>query len=234
MRKETVNILMIHELSEEARQSAYEDHLSDGVLYAFEDENKESLEAFEAIFPITINDWSYDSCSGYIQFEMYAPLSEIEDMSGLRLSRYLYNNYWDQITEGKYYGKLVNTFKDGHPIPVSSQHPAGVRHVKRYSKWLRESCCPFTGYYMDDMLLTPLFKFMNRPDDTTFKELMEQCLDAWVDACIKDRQDQESFEHFVSTAEANDWEFTENGERWATMRIATLFPSKSPNQRLTA
>ena len=204
MRTKTIELFTINELSDKAKEKAHENYLNEDREYVWENENRDSLDAFEDVFPIKVTNWSYDSYSGYISLRME---TDYDEMSGHRLATYIYNNYWHSITKGKYYSLWSKTEK-------SPNNPNMAKLKTRYSKVMivTEGACPLTGYVADDVLLEPIFCFLKKPDNTTFKELMQECLDAWIKYCVDDRSYQDSLEYFIETAQANEWEFTKDGE----------------------
>jgi len=180
---------------------------------------------FVEIFPVKVRGWEYGA---YVRCDVkfsFVPSrignsshwneDSYEEMSGWRLATFIWNNYGTQIYKGKYYGKLVDTDKFGNKIEKSKMHPAGQRHVRRFSKvFLSASDCPFTGFTADNYLLDPLLEFMKAPDDTTFPELMEKCLQSWAKGCGEDMEANTSLEAFMEDAEANDMEFYEDGKQY--------------------
>lgn len=186
-----VPVFKLDELSEEAKRRAY-CAWQETYPYAWADENRKTLEVFESIFPIRVIDYSYDSCDGQIKFD-FLEEDYIAEMRGIRLMKYIYNNYFDLITKGKYYGKLHS-------------------HKKRYSKVIVDKSCSLTGYFMDDVILKPIFDFLKRPSEfITFYDLMEQCLISWIKACVDDVYWYYSFESFKEYVDVNGIEFFEDG-----------------------
>ena len=185
-----------HELSETAQQRAYEKSL-DSFEMSWTSENSESLAEFCREFPVTAKDWSYGnaaSISSVIHYGEYE--KEVWELSGLRLRTWLLNNFHNVLYKGKYIH-----------LPIQG------RHVFKYSKaMIEESCCPFTGYCMDDTLMDPIWGFIRKPDNRTLEDILGECLWSWVQACQKDYEWQTSFDAFKEDCEANKWEFTEDGE----------------------
>ena len=101
MRTKTIELFTINELSDKAKEKAHENYLNEDREYVWENENRDSLDAFEDVFPIKVTNWSYDSYSGYISLRMETDYEEIDEMSGHRLATYIYNNDWQSITKGK-------------------------------------------------------------------------------------------------------------------------------------
>ncbi len=54
----TINTYSFSELSEEAKSRALDDYRSSGFEYAWQDENRDSLNAFCALFGVSVKDWS--------------------------------------------------------------------------------------------------------------------------------------------------------------------------------
>jgi hypothetical protein len=200
MRTKTVTLYKFAELSETAKQKAYDNWLAGDRNNPWANENINTLFAFKKIFPITLghNDLTQFSFAGD---------DEIEQLRGQRLANYIWNNYKSQIYKGRYYSTSMKKIK------VDKEHPAGLTYTKRYSRIQLDNCCVLTGYCMDDEILNPIYTFLNKPDENiTFGELMQKCIDNFKDAVEKDDEYSYSMEFFMDEAEANDYEFTENGE----------------------
>lgn len=213
MKTVKVKVYSVTELTEQAQQKAYE-HWAQSNDYPWADENRSTLNEFEKIFPIKVKNFEYGGGgSPFVNWEFQGD-DNVEELTSHRLATYLWNNYRRQIFKGKYYGRLVDTFPNGNKIPVSKEHPIGQRHVLRYSKVIIENSCVLTGYGMDEDILQPMYKFIDKPDDRNFKDLIEDCLHSWATACDKDYDHCNSMEYFIDHAQGNDYEFTEDGERF--------------------
>ena len=77
-----------------------------------------------------------------------------------------------------------------------------------------EKDCPFTGYIADEYCLYPLRKFIERPYDTTFSELLRDCLENWVSSCNDDVEWSNADEQVDDSIIANEYEFDKHGNRW--------------------
>jgi hypothetical protein len=192
----TITTYSFDELSDDAKQRAIEQWRTNTTEIDWAEENKDTLNAFCGIFPIDVTDWEY----GYrniINCRMTTEYDEIDNLTGIRLLKYLSNNYWDKIYKGKYYST-------GHP-----------NYKSRRSNCQFESICPLTGYCMDESILEPIHTFMKQPNDrTTLKQLLYECLQSWIQACAKDYEWQQSDKYITDTIQANDYEFTEDGKRY--------------------
>ena len=73
--------------------------------------------------------------------------------------------------------------------------------------------CPFTGFCGDENFLDPIRAFLKNPDkETTMKELMDDCVYSVLTAARKDAEYQMTEEYFIDHADANNFEFTEDGK----------------------
>lgn len=183
----TITLYRLDELKGSAKERAL-DWLRDDTDFWAEERNA-TLTAFEKIFPITVRDYDYGN-QNYINF-MFDDEEEISKLSGIRLMKYIYNNYFSALWKGKYYHMNSKT---------------------RHSKVMFDNCCPLTGYYLDNAILDPIFNFLKKPDNTTtFYDLLYDCLQSWVYACRDDLEYLNSEECLTETADANGWLFDEYG-----------------------
>lgn len=91
----TYDIYNLHELTREAQAKAHS-HWAEHFDYSWADENEKTLQAFEQIFNIKVDRWSYDDYSYWYRFTSH--YSEEEDnLKGVRLLKYLVNNYWNDL-----------------------------------------------------------------------------------------------------------------------------------------
>lgn len=200
MREITVKIYQFHELSEKAQRRAWEN----GPDFSgdYDSEFRETLKRFEDIFDIKVYRWSMDYCGTDYAFVTAGRATEAPEGDALRLARYIWNNYAEYITRGKYYGKLVYR---------ENQRP---RHVKRYSKATFEmDNCPLTGFFADCDILQPVIDCLHyKRFFDSYDELIDACLDSFFDTWRADVEYHNSFEYFAEMCEINEYEFYETGE----------------------
>lgn len=200
-REINITVYEINELSEEAKQKAFSDFCRDDD-YPYERENEATLKAFEKIFPIEIDNWEYGSGSCYVSFDNTEDDDIMYSMKGIRLLKYLWNTYSENLYSRKRYS-LVSKEQDNNAIAKTKD---------RYSKVILTSCCELTGYCMDEAILEPIYEFMKHPDKSVgFHTLINKCLRGWVEACNNDYWAYFDMENFIETSEANDWEYHEDG-----------------------
>ncbi|MDD7291720.1 MAG: hypothetical protein PUG86_07940 [Veillonella caviae] len=186
----TYEVYNFHELTREAQAKAHS-HWAEHYDYAWDRENRATLQAFERIFNIKAERWSYDSCTYTYRFTSYYS-GEEDNLKGARLLKYLVNNYWNDLYIPKTYWS--RNYKK-----------------KRKSRVFVTNDCVLTGYYMDDEILQPIYDFLKSPDNTTLYELMDKCLNGFFRACRDDMEHQLSEEAFAESCEYNEFEFLSDG-----------------------
>lgn len=200
MRIVNLPVFTFDELSAQAKENAYHNWLHDGH-YGWANDNEKTLEVFANIFPVTITDWEY-GYRKHIRYVFNAD-DDIENLSGVRLMKYLYNNYEHILFKGRYYstpGKYIN---------------GKYTYKHRYSKIIKDTFCVLTGYYIDNSILKPVYNFLKKPSKhVTFADLMRDCLQSWVTACNNDYEACTSMEYFAELCKANEYEFTAYGTAW--------------------
>ena len=209
MRTIKVKVYSFNELSEKAKAKAINEFGGDECEYLF-DEAMDSINQFAGIFGIVIRRIDFLEPS---RSEYYTAFPDhVMDLRGWRLATYVWNNYREGIFRGKYYGKLVDTFKDGTKIPKSKEHPAAMRHVRRKSKVFLSTDCVLTGTCYDMDLLDPIYKFLNNPvKDVSIAGLVGNGINSLCSSVRSEYEYRNSIEGMAESFEANDYEFTENG-----------------------
>lgn len=186
----TYEVYTLNELTKKAREKAYNNWLERHDYYWDGEYNQKTLQAFEQTFNIKMERWSYDTYNYTYRFT--SNYSEEEDnLKGIRLLKFLVNNYWNDLYRPRDYWKSYQKKRESH-IFVSNNSV-------------------LIGYYMDDVILKPIYDFLKSPDDTTLYELMDKCLDGFFKACRDDMEYQFSEEYFAESCEENNYEFLSDG-----------------------
>lgn len=188
------------ELSGQAKQAALNSVRGNDTFYA--DDIVNSIKAITELFDIkTANEWT-DFRTGHID-------DDILGLSGIRLLKYLVNNYWDSLFNGKYYSLWSKTevsykyYKEGFPVLKS-----------RHSKVMFNNYCTLTGVCHDNDILKPVYDFIQNPcKHTTFEDLIQEMENAAEQCFIDVEEWVNSEEYLTETIEANGYEFTEDGQR---------------------
>lgn len=221
MRTETISYYPLEELSEDAQEKAHWNWNQEPDFQHIYDDFHASLRAFCDGMSISLDDYSYgaEAHRSYIKWSM----ADIPDVEGIRLATYLWNNHKDLIYSRKYFSLSDrNGSKEKpayHPMRKSYQITnkcpnEGLWFSSYHSNiQLEKQNCSMTGVYCDEELFDPINRFMAKPvANTTFKELIGECFNQFVWAIQAECDENMTFEYFVNQCEANEYEFTEEGE----------------------
>lgn len=189
-----VTVYTVDELSLKAKERAFDDFCKENS-YPFGKENKNVLEAFAKMFSVKLLRWEYGEHDGFVDF--YFDISRnISSLKGLKLLKYLQNNYFDQLVPFKVYRK------------------GKKQRVSRIIKDRDSGLFSLTGYWLDYEILKPIFEFLKRPYFINFYDLIADCIDSWLEACKKDYRYFYSMVSFIEMSNSNDWLYFSNGERF--------------------
>lgn len=194
MRTIRIKVYNFEELSKEAKKKFMEWYrdmaISNGLDW--EKENRGSFYTFMALF----GGMKIDRHGDFVCFGD-GPLWEL---SGVRLATYLYNNFKFDL----YKQKIVNGIVT-----------AGIATKSRKSNIWVDRSCVMTGYYMDDVILSPIYRFIDYPQTgVTFEYLANDALNEWVKALNREQRYQLSDEYITDAIIANRYEFTRDGNRY--------------------
>jgi hypothetical protein len=207
MRTIELTLFNFDELSEDAQQTAL-DNVNLSIETEFISEDVRSvLDAFCKIFPV---EWKeYDIFNAHFSLKFTAN-DDVLKLSGIRLLRYLENNYLPQIRKGKYRSSKT-TYK--HPCIKITKLSNGRTFSAFHSRIFFEyDNCPLTGMYMDYDILEPILKFRKEPKNIDFKELINDCFYSLIFAARKRAEYYETDEAKREYIASNAYVFTEDGE----------------------
>ena len=209
MRVDCINICKIDELSDEAKQRAHSDFLSRDHYFCNE-ENKAVLEWFENHFQVDVKDWEY-GYRNYINWYSNYP-EEQDELSGIRLISFLWNNHRADVYSSKYYSLWSK--KDQNPHYREGGSAPWGKLKSRRSKVFKELNCP-TGYVVGYDILQPIQDVLNGKKlgtNYSLYDCMNDCLEGWLESCKGDYEHSQSMEYFIEHSQANEYEYTEDGE----------------------
>jgi len=198
-------VYSFNELNETAQQTAINNYRNNGIDTDFiYDDAYNSVKKFHEIFNTKEgrNSW-LDVQTGNID-------DSILELTGLRLQKYIWNNFRADLFKGKYYSLWSKTevsykhYKDGYPVLKLRQ-----------SKILIDNSCVLTGVCYDMDLLQPFYDYLNKKDFsndvTTFEDLINDSF-ASLERSINEEVDyRNSDEAIREELEANDYQFLSNG-----------------------
>lgn len=209
MKTVQIQVYKFSELNKDAKQRAINDWRNKYSKYDSDIYYRELIDSVKAL----ANAFNLKIGKRYTDLKTDNIEDDVLNLSGIRLAKYIWNNYKNDIFKGKFYGKLVNTLKDGTIIKKDANYPAGVRHVKRYSKCILENDCVLTGVCYDYDILKPVYDFLKNPSaNVTFADLINN-IEWAISKCFNDIEDWTGSDEFIiDNIEANEYEFTENGK----------------------
>ena len=179
------------ELNETAQNYAIEQYRNNNDFLGqyWQEENFESIKAVLNFFDWSIDDYSIEywnaNCS-YVSISLNLDYAEeIANLSGIRLYKFLINNYVNKKT-----GSFNSVF-DGKPD---------------------DGRCLFTGYCADGAVTQPIEEFLKRPTNITFEELMEECIYEGLKYIESDYHYQLSDEYIKDEIINNEMQFNAEGK----------------------
>jgi len=179
----TIEVYSVTELSDKARQFAFNGWLNGDTNFLPSDEIIESIERGLEFFGFSLEDYSIDfSNANRSSFIISEP--EVSELFGVRLWKYINNHYLTYISK---YDKETKNTLDGD--------------------------CPFTGVCYDECFLDPIRKFMKEPDNSSFSDLMESAVHSVLVCAEEEYDYMQSKEYFIEEAEVNEYTFLENGKQ---------------------
>jgi len=199
MREITVKIYEFSELSEKAQRRAWE---LNAVQYHDSSDFVATLEAFEKIFDIKVYRYDVSDCRFDFAYVTAGRATEAPEGDALRLARYIWNNYADDIMKGRYYS-TPGRYIDGK-----------YTYKYRYSKVTKSmDNCPLTGFYADYDILQPVVDCLHyKAFYNDYGELIDDCLNKFFYAWQAALEYLNSFEYFAEVCSDNGFEFYESGE----------------------
>lgn len=201
MRTETITLFNFSELPEKIQRRIWENGPDFSGDYSGDYEA--TLKAFENFFDISVyrysvNDWNYD-----FRFITAGAGNEAPEGDPLRLARFVWNNYAECISKGKYYG--TTKWTDGE-----------YKHKYRYSNIKTEmDNCPLTGVCRDYDILQPVIDCLHyKAFYKTYRDLIDACLNRFFEAWRANIEYCSGFEYFAECIENGENEYTADGRLW--------------------
>ena len=197
-----IKLYEFSELSEDAKQNAINEYKnSDHEDQFYFDEIIQSAKKVIEIF-------GFEFGREYSTIKTMNIDDDVLSLSGLRLQKYIYNNFYHELFTPKIYSlwskkeKSFKHHKDGFPVLK-----------RRHSRIFKTNDCVLTGVCYDMDILKPVYDFLENPcKNTTFEDLIKS-IEHSIDNCFYNTEKWiNSDEFIIDHFEANDYEFKVNGE----------------------
>lgn len=207
MRTIETNVYKFEELSDEAKQKAIEWYRQGNYEdFPFQSEVNAAFEKFADIF--NVSNYEIDYLQPYRNEYKLNFDDDVLNLSGIRLLKYLWNNYGNYLFKGEYYSLWSKT-----DFPYNEYHKKPFPKLKtRRSKVLKDDSCVLTGVCYDNSILQPIYDFLKKPSDITFEELIGECISSLCSDVGKELEWRNEDEQIIEEIIVNEYEFDKDGE----------------------
>ena len=223
MKNITLQVYAFNDLSEEAKQNAYEEWRSGAanMSYGWSGENRDVLDFIAKETGINVRDWQYDTCSYHYSLDaaelerlthpeaIYECNSDMDELYGIRAAKVALKIYY-QLTEQR----IVYGFEKGDKKKISiTWLRYGSRFTKkRLSAFKAVEQC-FTGYCASDTFSRTLWNSIAKNghnDNYSFKDHLEAAFDKLFHEFSEDMAYSESYDYFADS-EAHNYDYLADG-----------------------
>ena len=211
MRTVRTKVYQFNELSEEAKQKAIEQYRNNDHYHQhYFDEIIDSVKAVCELFNLkTGREWS-DIRISHID-------DNIIELKGIRLYKYIVNNYWNSLYKRKYLGSIGNNKVIKHRMSKTNFYDMNKGAIVNSSNFIYsnirfDNSCVLTGVCYDNDILQPVYDFLKRPDlSLTFEDLIQDIESAILKTFNNTEKWLNSDEFITDEIEANEYEFKADG-----------------------
>lgn len=203
-----IKLYSFDELSEDAKENAINNYRNTDYDNFYADELIDSVKAFLELFNI-------DTYRSYSDFKLCNVDANILELQGIRLYKWIMNNYYSDLFKPKYIKSIDNEIYSRALICKVKTNYKGIKYTQIYSKVNVSNDCILTGVCYDDNILKPIYDFLSKPDkNTTYEDLMKDVENA-VAKAYQDIEDWiNSDEYIIENIQSNNYEFTKDGKRY--------------------
>jgi hypothetical protein len=216
-----VKVYSFNELSEEAKNVAIENFRSQGVETSFiYDDAYQTVKKANDLFNIS------EGRNNWLDFNLNNIDDNILELKGLRLRKWLINNFGEQLYKHKFYTSIGDNKIINHPCVKVNKYDIskGARVSSSnfyYSRIQKDNSCVLTGVCYDDDFLQPIYDFIDnykaKSDYNSyqdFENLLTKCFSS-LNQSIENEVDYRNSDEAISEdLEANEYEFLKSGERF--------------------
>lgn len=205
-------VYQFSELSKEAKKNAinqWRNRESNNQFYY--DEIIDSVKAVLELFNLKTGREYTDLRYSHID-------DNILELSGVRLYKYIVNNYWSSLYKRKFLGSIGDNRVIKHRMSKTNFYDMskGARVNSSnfiYSNIQFDNSCTLTGVCYDMDILQPVYDFLKRPDkSTTFEDLINSIESAISKTFDNTEEWLNSDEFIADEIQANEYDFTKDGK----------------------
>ncbi len=218
MRTIRTKVYKFNELNDDAKQKAIENYRNnnlnfDGIYY----DAKNTVDAFCEVFNVKTGNRSWLDCN----------TSNINDdilnLTGLRLRKYILNNFGTTLYKRKYLktGENTKMFKNAHRMMRQKEIKSGINKGLFYPVYYSNifvvgNDCNLTGMCYDFDMMQPIYDFLELRsfDNTNFDDLLNSCFDAMRETLKEEENHMQTDEYISEEITINSLEFTKDGKQF--------------------
>lgn len=212
-----VKIYSFDELTEDAKKVAIENYKNNNLTFDFiYNDAEKTVEAFCEAFNVKIGRHSWLDCNtSHID-------DDILNLNGLRLRKYLLNNFGSTLYKRKYlkHGENLNSrpaklYRMQKLNEINRGSNKGKFYITYYSNiFVEANNCNLTGMCYDCDMMQPIYDFLELRtfDSTNFEDILNSCFDAMRKTLEKEKEYMYTDEYISEEIEANELEFLETGK----------------------
>jgi hypothetical protein len=210
MKTITLTLYSFNELSKEAKQKAIENERENVHFDFIYDDAYKTVKEFNDLFN------TKEGNRSWLDFSTSSIDDNVLQLKGLRLRKYILNNFGNQLFKPKFIGSLENNNIYTHKRIKSKRLSNGNVFNPYCSGVQKDNSCVLTGACYDNSILKPIYDFIEFKGDyshITFDMLMQDCFDSLEKDIENEKEYLESDEAILETINANEYTFEANGKR---------------------
>lgn len=207
-----ITVYSYNELNETAKEKAINEYLRNADnSYIYED-YKNTIDKFNEVFNIK-------SGNDYFKYIINAD-TDIMNLTGLRLRKYIINNFDYILFKPKYISHLKeNTKRINHKRVRVNEYKNGKIFNKYVSGISVDNECNLTGVCTDYAILKPIYDFIEYKDVKSYKymdyeDLISECFHNLQKALNEDEDWLNSEEYIKEVFEDFEYLFNEDGTKY--------------------
>lgn len=209
MKTVSINLFSFDELSEAAKENAIKNHRNKAYDYShYFDEIIGSTKAVADLFNLKFGREYTDLRYSHLD-------DDILNLQGVRLYKYILNNYGHELFKPKYIKTVEGEYRKKFFICKVRTARDGSKYTQLYSRTKKDNSCVLTGTCYDEDILKPVYDFLKHPDKhTTFSDIFDDIENA-IQGTFESTEEWINSDEFIGEElEANNYEFTEDGEQF--------------------
>jgi len=223
MKNITLQVFSFDDLSENAKQKAYEEWRSatNDISYDWTRENREILDFISEEAGINVRDWQYDTCNYHYSLDdielerithpegVHEYKANMDELTGIRAAKIALNLYYQLTEERVVYGFGMGDKKNKVKTFLRYSHSLAKNRLSAFKSV--EQC--FTGYCLSETFSQALWDSVannGHNDNYSFKDHLKAAFDKLFHAFSEDMAYSESYDYFTDS-ECYNYDYLADG-----------------------